>query len=149
MHLCLRIPNGSRKPDQYTNLRNPKYKRIIEMSWIKPILISAVLWLIALYSFAQQKNITPFEKSEGRVTSTYIECIQYYKSLVDQYRFIQIEEIGQTDSGYPLHVVTFNNNGKTGSPTKNKIKILILNAIHPGEPAGVDASMMLVRDLTK
>ncbi len=147
MHLCLRIPNGSRKPDQHTNLRNSKYKRIIEMTWIKPILISTVLWLLALYSFAQKKNITPFEKSEGRATSTYFECIEYYKSLADQNRLIQIEEIGKTDSGYPLHVVAFNFNGRTESPTKNKIKILILNAIHPGEPAGVDASMMLVRDL--
>ena len=147
MRLCSRIPNGSRKPDQHTNLRNSKYKRIIEMTWIKPILISAVLWLIALDSFAQQKNITPFEKSEGHATSTYFECIEYYKTLADQNRLIQIEEIGQTDSGYPLHVVTFNHDGRMESPSKNKIKILILNAIHPGEPAGVDASMMLVRDL--
>lgn len=129
------------------NLWNPKYKRITEMSWIKPILISVVLWLFALNSYAQQKRITPFEKSEGRETTTYFECIEYYKSLADQNGLIQIEEIGQTDSGYPLHVVTFNHSGMTESPTNNKIKILILNAIHPGEPAGVDASMMLVRDL--
>jgi len=112
------------------------------MKWIKPILISAVLSVLA-----QQKNITPYEKSGGHVTSTYFECIEYYKHLAGQNRLIHFEEIGQTDSGYPLHVVTFNFTGETGSPSKNAIKILILNAIHPGEPAGVDASMMLVRDL--
>lgn len=122
-------------------------KKNIEMTYIKSMLITAVLSFYAWSLSAQQKNITPFEKSDGIDTSTYFECIEYYRHLADQYPLIQVEEIGQTDSGYPLHVVTYNFNGKAVSESKNKIRILILNAIHPGEPAGVDASMMLIRDL--
>jgi hypothetical protein len=117
------------------------------MIWIKPVLISFLLSVLAIRSIAQLQNITPFEISDGNVTATYFECIEYYKHLASQYQSIQIEEIGPTDIGYPLHAVTYNYDEVTGSPSDSKIKILVLNAIHPGEPAGVDASMMLLRDL--
>lgn len=114
---------------------------------IKPALISALLSILVMDSFAQQENITPYERSDGLKTSTYYECIEFYRQLTNQYESIQIKEIGGTDSGYPLHVVTYSHSRDTESQSKDKIKILVLNAIHPGEPAGVDASMMLVRDL--
>jgi hypothetical protein len=117
------------------------------MIWIKNLLISVLLSIHANGSFAQLQDITPFEKSDGNATTTYFECIEYYQQLARQYPSIQIEEIGPTDCGYPLHVVTFKNEEVKGSQSDGRIKILVLNAIHPGEPAGVDASMMLLRDL--
>ncbi len=117
------------------------------MVWIKNVITTVLLSIYAIGSFAQLADITPFENSDGNVTSTYFECIEYYSHLAHQYPSIQIEEIGPTDSGYPLHVVLFNYDEHNGSQSDRKLKLLVLNAIHPGEPAGVDASMMLMRDL--
>jgi hypothetical protein len=58
--------------------------------------------------------------------------------------------MGMSDAGYPLHLVMVSNDGKFDAAQwhkQNKAVILINNGIHPGEPDGIDASMMLVRDI--
>ncbi|MCR8666570.1 M14 family metallopeptidase [Aestuariibaculum sp. M13] len=95
---------------------------------------------------------TRFETSKGTETSEYNEIISFYKDLSNAYSEISLFEIGETDSGKPLHVVVYNS-----TPVKNledikhssKNKILINNGIHPGESDGIDASMMLIRDIVK
>ena len=107
----------------------------------------------------QNKDNTPeidfttvFEKSEGLETATYHETIQYYKDLADRYSEISIREIGDTDSGKPLHIVTLNMNGSGDNfedlHQDNRI-LFINNGIHPGESDGIDATMMLYRDLVQ
>ena len=61
-----------------------------------------------------------------------------------------MKERGSTDAGYPLHLVLVSNDGKFDPEVwhkQTKVVILINNGIHPGEPDGIDASMMLVRDI--
>ncbi len=110
-----------------------------------------MLLSVISFSFLHGQNlITPFEKSNGKETATYFECIAYYKALQQKYPNINIQTIGETDAGYPLHLILFGN-GKTTDPKQwhrqNKAVILVNNGIHPGEPDGIDASMMLLRDL--
>jgi hypothetical protein len=92
---------------------------------------------------------TPFEKGNGNTTTTYAECIEYYKRLDKAYPEILLREAGQTDSGQPLHEVVISLD-KTFDPAKSRSKkrrvIFIQNGIHPGEPEGIDAAMMLARD---
>lgn len=92
---------------------------------------------------------TVYEKGNGNQTATYAETIAYFKQLDQQFETISMKEMGPTDSGEPLHMVTF-------SPDKNfdfskirerKAILLLNNGIHPGEPDGIDATMMLFRDL--
>lgn len=92
---------------------------------------------------------TIFEKSGGKETATYIETIEFYRSLAKEYPEINIQSIGNTDSGYPLHVVTFNSDGNFNFDKirEDKILLLINNGIHPGESDGIDATMLLFRDL--
>ena len=95
---------------------------------------------------------TVFEKSKGTETSTYQETIAFYKDLAAAYPEISLLEMGETDSGFPLHLVVFNASkefdfNKIHLSKKNII--LINNAIHPGESDGVDASMMLLRDIVQ
>ena len=106
-----------------------------------------ILFLSAI-SFAQVKTDlkTPFEKGNGNQSTTYEECITYYKNLDSQFETVSIKEMGLTDSGEPLHIVTFSEN-KNFDYKQNKAIILVNNGIHPGEPDGIDASMMLFRDL--
>lgn len=91
---------------------------------------------------------TPFEKGNGNQTATYEETIAFYKTLAQQYTTITLEEIGITDSGKPLHLVTYSKNPiNWNTANENAIKILVNNGIHAGESDGIDASMMLLRDL--
>lgn len=92
---------------------------------------------------------TKFEISEGTETGTYHEVIEYWKALAESYTEIDIQEIGMTDSGYPLHLVTLNPEGSFDFDNLRKDKriIFINNGIHPGESDGIDATMMLFRDL--
>ena len=58
--------------------------------------------------------------------------------------------MGPTDAGFPLHLVVVANNGDYNFDNirrNNKRIIFINNGIHPGEPDGIDASMLLARDI--
>lgn len=103
------------------------------------------LLLISSLTFSQDLK-TPYEEGNGNQSTTYDECIAYYKNLDAQFETISIKEMSLTDSGEPLHIVTFSEN-KNFDYTQNKAVILVNNGIHPGEPDGIDASMMLLRDL--
>ncbi|MEO1099566.1 MAG: hypothetical protein AAFX57_17710, partial [Bacteroidota bacterium] len=88
--------------------------------------------------FAQLQQ-TVFEKSGGTSTSTYEQAIDFYKDLAETSEYIQIKEMGSTDSGFPLHLVTMDLNRKFNfkeSRKAGKSIILINNGIHPGEPDG-------------
>ena len=92
---------------------------------------------------------TTFEASKGTETATYDEILEFYKALAKEFPEINLQTIGETDSGNPLHIVTYNeeanfNFNKIGE--ENAI-VLINNGIHPGESDGIDATMMLFRDL--
>ncbi len=93
---------------------------------------------------------TPFEQSEGKQTATYAQCIAFYQQLDRLSPQLSIKDMGMSDAGYPYPVVLYSNDG-TSDPAgwhhRQKVVILINNGIHPGEPDGVDASMMLLRDL--
>lgn len=90
---------------------------------------------------AQNKFQTPFEKGNGNQTTTYAEMVKFYDNLAKDFKTISIESFGTDDNGEPIKVVLFNN-----SKDKNVSVILINNGIHPGEPDGIDATMMMMRD---
>mgnify|MGYP005828066641 FL=1 len=92
---------------------------------------------------------TRFEKSGGKETGTYEEVIDFYTQLAESSGKVSLEEFGKTDSGKPLHLVIYSPSEEFDFEDlrkKNSI-ILINNGIHPGESDGIDATMMLFRDL--
>jgi len=108
------------------------------------------LLFISLNSFAQQ---TPFERSLQKETTTYNEAISFYEGLAKTYpQQAKLLTYGSTDFGKPLHLLVLSK-GKVFDPIalrkSDKRIFLINNGIHPGEPEGIDASMMLARDLLK
>src|SRR5437870_8966680 len=111
-------------------------------------IIIIILTLSGGISFAQQL-ITPYEK-DNFSTTTYNECIDYYNSLAKQSDMIKIQEFGQTDIGKPLHLVIVSKD-KIFDPDEirksGKIILFVNNGIHPGEPDGIDATMIFVRNL--
>lgn len=94
--------------------------------------------------------ITPFEKGNGNQTCTYEECISFYQKLDLQFDEVKLLSYGTTSVGKPLNLVVISKD-KIFDPEairkQNKRIYLINNGIHPGEPDGIDASMMFARDL--
>ena len=94
---------------------------------------------------------TVFEQSEGQRTATYREIIAYYENLASHYPSVRLMEMGQTDSGHPLHLALFSEseNFDLERLRESHTTLMILNGIHPGESDGIDATMMLFRDLAQ
>ncbi len=106
------------------------------------------LLLITTLTFAQYE--TRFEQSKGTQTPTYEEGIAYYQRLAKDFPQIQIQTKGPTDSGKPLHLVLYSRSRQfdiAKLKAQGKAILLINNAIHPGESDGVDASMLLLRNV--
>jgi hypothetical protein len=105
--------------------------------------------LLPVFSFSQSFT-TFFEQSNGTASPAYSGIIRWWKVMDSKFTQVKLLTMGPTDAGYPLHLVLVSNDGDFNMEQlrkKNKRVILINNGIHPGEPDGIDASMLLVRDL--
>lgn len=124
---------------------------------MKPTLLYSTVLLFLASCNSESAKIdydftTTFEASYGTETSTYNEIIEFYQNLADVYPSVALYEIGKTDSGHPLHLVSYNPNRSFESEFSDDEKkniLLINNGIHPGESDGVDASMLLIRNLAQ
>lgn len=111
--------------------------------------LNLLLLLIIMNASAQQ---TPYELSGKKETATYPEVIKHYQLLDQAYPECKLLTYGNTDFGKPLNVLVLARDKVFDPATirkNNKCVLLINNGIHPGEPEGIDASMMLARDLLK
>ncbi|WP_264551352.1 M14 family metallopeptidase [Flavobacterium sp. N2038] len=107
------------------------------------------LFTITLFAQNTKKYDTFFEKGNGNQSASYAETIAYFKMLAADFPTIQMKEMGLTDSGEPLHMVTFNPDKEFDFDKiqKTKAVLFVNNGIHAGEPDGIDATMQFYRDL--
>ncbi len=94
--------------------------------------------------------ITPFERDSAH-TTTHTEGVAYYQKLAQTFPTkIKLATFGSSDGGTPLHIAIISAD-QTFTPESvrkaGKLVLFVNNAIHPGEPEGVDATMLFVRDL--
>jgi len=92
------------------------------------------------------------DKYKENQTLSYDEVIAHYQKLADTYESAQLLEYGKTDAGFPLYLFVISEDGIFDSDSikaAGKVTVLINNAIHPGEPCGVDASAILAEDLLR
>ncbi|CCH52613.1 peptidase M14, carboxypeptidase A [Fibrisoma limi BUZ 3] len=106
---------------------------------------SIALFLCLLTVSASAQKIR-YELSQGKETATYAEIIAFYQQLDRQYEEATLIEVGPTDAGKPLHLFLLDPD-RQFTPTADKVTLLINNGIHPGEPEGIDATMLWVRDM--
>jgi len=86
----------------------------------------------------------------GNSTATWEQAIARYQELDRRHHGAQLFEIGEDDDGSPLHVfVISDGSGFTPDSIRaaGKSILWITNGIHPGEPDGVDASLLLAQAL--
>ncbi|OQP51344.1 hypothetical protein A4H97_27590 [Niastella yeongjuensis] len=112
--------------------------------------LQVFLLLVLPVSLFSQSITTRYEQSQAKETPVYSEIISWWKMMDDRFPTIKMQAMGPSDAGFPLHLVVVSNDGDfdmTSLHRKNKRIILVNNGIHPGEPDGIDASMLLVRDI--
>ncbi|WP_315817455.1 M14 family metallopeptidase [Paraflavitalea speifideaquila] len=93
---------------------------------------------------------TKYEQSHFLETPTYQEAIAWWKMMDTRFPQIKMLTMGPSDAGFPLNLVIVSADKDVDIASlkkKDKRFILINNGIHPGEPDGIDASMLLVRDI--
>lgn len=104
-----------------------------------------ILFFAVLISYHQgwgQDSIT-----RSNYTPTYEEAIRFYKMLDEKYESAELLTMGKTDVGEPLHVLLIDETQQFNPRNKSQVTILINNGIHPGEPCGINASMLLAEKL--
>ncbi|WP_435415775.1 M14 family metallopeptidase [Polaribacter aestuariivivens] len=122
---------------------------------MKKLLLLSILTLAFSCNNSSKSKIdftTQFEKSAGKETPEYKDVISYYEDLANEYSEISMFSFGQTDAGEPLHLVVYNEGSIYNIEeitNSKKTSVLINNGIHPGESDGIDASMMLLRDIVQ
>ncbi|MGB0850925.1 MAG: M14 family metallopeptidase [Bacteroidia bacterium] len=115
--------------------------------------LSVILISLTFFSWTsstlENQFLTTFEKSNGTKSASYTDGISWWDNLAKNFEEVNMQEFGMTDAGYPLHTIVLSKGNVKLENVKSSSKstILINNAIHPGEPDGVDASMMLYRDI--
>jgi hypothetical protein len=97
------------------------------------------LFLIAL-------SVNAFGQFPSNYTPTYAETIAFYERIAaDHPSTAQLNTIGKTDNGKPLHYLVIDPKGEF-SPESAELNeqavTLIINGIHPGEACGINASIM-------
>src|ERR1044072_3653062 len=112
-----------------------------------PVLLTFLFSVNLIFS---QTITTKFEQSNGTQSPTYYEIIDWWKKLDQQSPKVKMLTMGVTDAGFRLNLVVVSNDGDYNFESirnKNKRIILVNNGIHPGQPDGIDASMLVARDI--
>lgn len=88
--------------------------------------------------------------ADPNATPTWEETISFYRKLTNEQPKAKLTTIGKDDNGSPIHLFVISSDGAfspDNAKSMGKGVLFINNAIHPGEPCGVNASMMLADKL--
>ncbi|MEL7119982.1 MAG: hypothetical protein AAFO07_11095 [Bacteroidota bacterium] len=120
----------------------------MKITYTYKVLTIIGLLTVGLSSLKSQVTI-PFEKDDN-YSASYEEAISLYQELARQHPGqLQLTTHGMTDSGYPLHTAVLSLDGvfePAAIKALDKRILFINNAIHPGEPCGIEATLLLFRD---
>ena len=104
--------------------------------------------LLTIFSLGQRN----LDSLKGNTTPEYDEIVDYYTDLEKLYSNCRLIEMGSSDIGKPIHLFIINETPFTSIESidrKDKVFLLINNGIHPGEPDGINASMLFAEEILK
>ena len=107
------------------------------------------LFILVYFSFCPFIQAQENSFLGQNTTPTYDELIQFYQNLALSNQKIQLYNMGKSDFGKPIYLCILNgeeDSTATFKKARANTTILINNAIHPGEPCGVNACMELALD---
>lgn len=128
------------------------FTALMQVSLIKSVWFISGIFALLTSAFGQNyptSLLIPFDTHPNQ-TVTYHEAQYFYEELDRLSEWVQTRDWGMTDIGKPLQEVVVASQGHF-TPEENKAAgkpiLFIMNGIHPGEPEGIDASILLARDL--
>jgi len=89
---------------------------------------------------------------DGNLTPTYPELIEIYKKWNLEHPEIELYEMGESDTEFPIYLVLINGAGdslQSFRKAKERTTVLINNAIHAGEPDGINACLLWIEEWIK
>jgi hypothetical protein len=109
---------------------------------------------------ASPKNWSAEKLQDSNGTPTWEEAVALAQHLADQDARVSLHRLGKSDIGRPIHALVLMaedhpSPGQKGAEAVQKrldaqgggkVTVLVNNAIHPGEPCGVNASFALIQD---
>ena len=120
------------------------------------ILTAALLVAEVVLGQSSSASDPAVDFSDNR-TPTWQETVAAFESLAELHPLAHFIEVGMSDVGRPIHAfILSDEGGAIGSLDElrsirgsnvGKLGLLVNNAIHPGEPCGVDASVAWLREL--
>ena len=105
-------------------------KRIIQIACL----------LIPIFCFAQY---------DGNTSPDYKTLLELYTNLAGEHDEIELYEMGQSDYGLPIYLCVINgaeDSLSTFKKARSATTMLINNAIHPGEPDGINACLIWIEN---
>lgn len=106
--------------------------------------------LFALAIFLTSLGASAQWRFEGNETPTWEETIERFTRLDSLHHGARLLEIGNDDDGSPMHLFVISD-GSGFAPDSiraaGKCILWITNGIHPGEPDGIDASLLFAQAL--
>lgn len=124
---------------------------LVVIFFSKNRLLSSLFLVLGFYGLnGQSVFMTPFERDSTQ-TATYTEGGVFYAQLAKKYpKKCRLDIVGYSDGGNAIHqfvVSDMPDFSPNAAKKQQKLVFFINNAIHAGEPEGVDASMIFVRKL--
>ncbi len=94
--------------------------------------------------FKVEINTPAFQKKKG--FTTYEEMMNFLQPLVEQHsEVVELKFIGESQKGFKIPMLTFNNSASTSA--KEKVKVWIQAGIHGDEPASTEGVLYLIQQL--
>ena len=92
---------------------------------------------------------TVHSQYDGNTSPSYPDLIKIYIDLAEKNTEIELYNMGQSDFGLPIYLCIINgaqDSIKSFDKARESTTLLINNAIHPGEPDGVNACLIWIND---
>ena len=83
----------------------------------------------------------------GNSSASWEEAIARYRELDQRHTRAKLLEIGHDDDGSTIHLFVIASNGVFDPDAVERNTLWITNGIHPGEPDGIDASLIFAKAL--
>jgi len=107
-----------------------------------------LIFILALHLYA---NVNAQDIDwESNTSPSYSELINFYKKCAKDNKSIELYNMGNSDAGIPIYLCIYNGAGdslQTFKKARRSTTLLVNNAIHAGEPDGVNASAVWLLDL--
>ncbi len=120
------------------------------MMYFRIIILFILFWSLSVSAVSQDAWDTWCEQSGFNKTPRYAQTVEFCKRLADASPRVHYIPFGVSPQGRDLPLLILDKEGFTNPQqikARGRLILMIQACIHPGEPEGKDAGLMLFRDI--